>query len=160
MNEDGVGWVEIASVVIAVLALCISIFQVRWAARESRYRTTFEHLRAVTEVLQRANRFDLDQVAAEYLGFFRRERDELTPGAVEFAALLTELDLLCLAMSHDTVDGRLARTYLSGAIGSMAHRVQEVIAGLRASFNDPTVFLELGNRLPEFSRSPASVRPR
>src|SRR4051812_7385382 len=98
MNE--ITWVDIASMIIAVLALFLSIFQVRWSARESRYAATFDHLRKVTEVLQRANRFDLDQVTKEYLEFFRRERDDLTSGATEFAALLTELDFLCLAIAE------------------------------------------------------------
>ncbi|HEX9937303.1 MAG TPA: hypothetical protein VGB15_09275 [Longimicrobium sp.] len=143
--------VDIAGVVIALLALGVSIFQVRWTARESRYASTFDHLRKFAEILHRATKYDLDAASDEYLAFYKRRADELSPGATEFGALLTELDFLCVAMKYGRADTRIVTAYLSTAIGSMSTKVESVIVELRESIGDPTVFSDLGRMLPTFA---------
>ena len=133
---------------VSLVALSVSIWQVRWAQAESKRKQTLEHLHRVLQRVQNIREHDLHRSQADALAFFSGEVDHLTEAARSHLLLLDELDLLALAMPKDAVDGEIVREYLRSTIGPNVNDTIHFMNHVRRHFNDPELYQHAYEILP------------
>jgi hypothetical protein len=109
----------IAAGVSAGAAAISAVFagvQIQWSRRDANRRLAFEHLREIETRLQRAWAFLVVDMRRDVLDYYRRDRDDLTPGAQAFLALLNSLDLLAYGLQKRLVDPSLVDEWVKTVV--------------------------------------------
>jgi hypothetical protein len=125
----------------AALSAVFAGIQLQWSRRDANRRLAFEHLREIETRLQKAWAFLTADMRRDILNYYRRERDDLTPGAQAFLALLNSLDLLAYGLRKKLVDSRLVdewvKTVVSERVLSQTFlRELQKCCGDEASYED------------------------
>jgi hypothetical protein len=108
---------DLVSVVIALLAFGVALYQVWWSQKESARRAAFEHLRELDQRLKPLWHHRPAHLHASVLSAYRGEAP-LAPEGADFLAFLNAMDLLALGVEERTVEAPMARTYLRSIFNS------------------------------------------
>lgn len=139
---------DAAAASIALLALVVSITQLRWSQREATRRLTLDYLRGVVRQVQVIRDYDFRTSQSDVLAYYGGEVAMMSEACRTHLDLLDELDLLCLAITKDAIDGDIAREYLRSTFSAEIPDTIHFINQLRIDFRDPELYHHLYQVLP------------
>lgn len=133
----------IVSAFAATGAVGVGIGQIKSAIAANRRQATFAHLRAVASAFRAVRPFDPGKSRRELLAWYRNQSVAMSDGAERYLDFLTELDLLGLAYTMNSVECATVIDYMKGLLINEYAVSVIFIDQLRAEAKDPTIFQHL-----------------